>query len=139
MEYISIMDILDPLMQAARMTALVTGVLVFIDSLSVILYHYGLYERRPLHDEQALSVSIAWLFLGMFGAAAGGLLLTLPTGWSLASSFGSSVKAGSICLLWMALALAFTTRAASGSPKKNYIWLTSFAIFFSFLVIASVN
>ena len=56
MDY-SILEYIDPVLQAARMTALVTGVLVLIDSLSVILYHYGLYEKRPLHDESALSIS----------------------------------------------------------------------------------
>lgn len=137
MDY-SILEYIDPVLQASRMTAFVTGVLVFIDSLTVILYHYGFYEKRPLHEESALSMAVAWLFLAAVGAAAGALLLTLPNGLALAET-ASPVRSLSVCLVWIGLALAFTTRSAAGSRKKMYIWLTSFAIFSSFLVIASIS
>lgn len=137
MDY-AVLEYIDPLLQAARMTAFVTGVLVFIDSLSVILYHYKLYTKPPMHQESALSMAVAWLMLGLVGAGAGALLLTLPNGLSLTSE-ATPVRSASILLVWIGLAIAFTTRAAAGSRKKTCIWLTSFAIFIAFLVIASLS
>lgn len=137
MDY-AILDYIDPVLQAARMTALVTGVLVFIDSMSVILYHYDIYSRRPLHQESSISIALSWSFLGLIGAMAGAVLLTLPNGLSL-SAAATPIRSISVTLVWVGLAVAFTTRAAAGSRKKNYIWLTSFAIFASFLVVASIS
>ena len=135
MDY-SVLPYIDPILQAARMTALVTGVLVFLDSMSVILYHYGLYTKAPQHQEDALSIAVAWLFLGLVGAAAGALLLTLPNGMALTDQ-ATPIRSLSVCLVWIGLALAFTTRSAAGTHKKKCIWFTSFAIFISFLVVAS--
>lgn len=137
MDY-AVLEYVDPVLQAARMTAFVTGVLVFIDSLSVILYHYKLYDKPPIHEESALSMAVAWLMLGLVGALAGALLLTLPNGLSL-SAEATPTRSISVTLVWIGLAIAFTTRSAAGSRKKTCIWLTSFAIFSAFLVIASLS